>query len=60
LLLRKARCSRHRCGKEMKSIMASGGYPSSTANTATAPELTNDYITGPRVRRKSDGKQKFV
>jgi hypothetical protein len=33
------------------------GLPESTANAATAPELTNDYITGPRVR---DGKQKFV
>ena len=33
--------------------MASGGFVSSTANTATAPELTNGYIMRPRIRRKT-------
>jgi hypothetical protein len=37
-LLRKARFSRHRCGKEMKSIMESG---KARRAAGTAPELTN-------------------
>ena len=33
--------------------MAGGGFASSTANMATAPELTNGYITRPHVRQKT-------